>query len=112
MRGAFLALCLFALFKAIEPDGDPGWPPWDKAVHFGAFYVLSIAGAVILPRTALLRLAIGLVLFGGAIELIQALPVVGRDAEWGDWAADICGVVAALSPALLPRIRDWLRRFL
>ena len=34
--------------------------------------------------------------FGAAIEGLQALPVIARDAEWADWYADTAAAVVAL----------------
>lgn len=67
---------------------------WDKAAHFVAFgLVLWSLGVLFrrLPRTFAAVLALAL---GGAVELIQG--TVGRDASWGDLAADGLGILLAL----------------
>jgi VanZ family protein len=50
------------------------------------------------PRRGLLVIAILLSAFGGLIELVQALPIVGRDCDIRDWVADTIAILAALAP--------------
>ncbi len=104
----WLARCAFALALAgvfaaavVPPSQGPSLVPWDKANHFIAFYVLGGLGAASFPRSRVLLVAGGLMAFGGAIELVQALPFVGRDAEFWDWFADGVGLAGALAPLAL-----------
>ncbi|TCS10188.1 VanZ family protein [Caulobacter sp. BK020] len=104
----FLAASAFALAKALLPDNDSlGLIPWDKAKHFLVFYVLSILASLALPQSRLHRVGLVLLAFGGAIEVLQALPIVHRDASWFDLLADACGISAALGPML---VSQWWRK--
>ena len=106
-RLALFAAVVFTFAMAVLPPGDgPELLPWDKAQHFLAFYVLAGLGAAAFPRQALWAPAVGLLAFGGLIELVQALPMVGRDSDFGDWVADAVGVAFALGPLGL----GWWRR--
>jgi hypothetical protein len=71
---------------------------WDKAEHFAAFYVLTTLALAAFPMRSLITIGLALAAFGGTIELVQALPIVGRDCDIRDWAADIIAICAALSP--------------
>lgn len=105
-RAAFVLAAAAALAAALVPPEDhpPELLGWDKANHALAFAVLAGLGALGFARARPLRLALLLVLFGGAIELLQATPLVHRDADLLDVVADAAGVLAAAWPAL------WLRR--
>ena len=84
--------------------------PWDKAAHFGLFFLLSavslydydklhngspsrirwIFWGFILP-----------VLYGGLIELLQLYIFTTRSAEMGDLIADVAGSLTALLLAII-----------
>ena len=101
-RGMFALATAFVLYAAFAPPSDaPSLVPWDKANHFIAFYVLTGLAAASFPRTGWILLAAGLLALGGAIELVQALPFVGRDGAVGDWVADGAGIAAVLGPLAL-----------
>jgi hypothetical protein len=78
---------------------------WDKAQHTLAFALLVLPNAC-WNRRALPVTALAAALLGGAIELIQ--PLVGREASWGDFTADLVGV--ALGTALGTLLVQSLRR--
>lgn len=67
----------------------------DKLWHALAFFgwAMLVRMAWRSPGWVVLGLA---VLFGGVIELAQ--PLVGRDAEWADLAADLLGAAAGIWP--------------
>jgi VanZ family protein len=94
-----------AAFEAFIGGGLDIHRPWDKFGHFGVFYTLTVLSLAAFPRAPVLRLMLVLVAIGGAVELIQSIPVVGRDAEWGDFFADITGVCFAVIPAAAWRVR-------
>ncbi|RYE57758.1 MAG: hypothetical protein EOP20_06950 [Hyphomicrobiales bacterium] len=77
----------------------------DKTKHFFAFYVLTVLGLVALPRAARWKLAIALACYGGAIEIIQGLPFVGRDADIKDLMVDCLAIAAALAPSVAQTVR-------
>jgi len=107
----FWLACAAALVRALWPDPytEPVIGSWDKVVHATAFYVLTMLGAAAYPRTGLLWLALALAVFGGIIEMLQAIPALRRDADWDDWAADWLGIAVAMGPMMIPRIRGRLR---
>lgn len=98
---AVIAVC----YGAFGPPSARPLLPWDKAVHFAAFFVLTVLSLVSFPRTPALVIGAALSVFGGAIEIVQGLSVIGRDREAGDWAADTLATVAALSVLLAARLR-------
>lgn len=66
---------------------------WDKALHFTAYFGLCLMTtiAVRASRNAIWW-ALGLVLLGGALEIVQGL--TGRDADIFDELANTLGVIA------------------
>lgn len=93
----FWSAAAFALVMASlpQPPAIPG-DPQDKLLHVLAFVVLTGMWVGAYPATHPLAILLGLGLFGGLIELIQAAPVVNRDASVADWLADILAVLAVL----------------
>jgi len=79
--------------------------PWDKANHFLAFYILMLLATVAFPTRSLIWMAIGLSMFGAAIEFVQGLHFVGRDRDFWDWVADSVAIVAAQVPMILQEVR-------
>ncbi|WP_226622799.1 teicoplanin resistance protein VanZ [Alloyangia pacifica] len=72
----------------------------DKLQHALGFGAIIAPAAFLRPRW-LWVLAPAAIAFGGMVEVVQAY--VGRDAELSDWAADIVGVMAASTLAILLR---------
>ncbi len=64
---------------------------WDKAEHGLAFAALAWLALLVWPARPL-RLLLVLLVFGGAIELLQAA-TGWRSGEWADWLADGIGLV-------------------
>jgi hypothetical protein len=71
----------------------------DKLMHFGAYWLMTMWFAGVLQRRRYPWLAVGLVLVGGAIELLQGAMGFGRDADWRDMVANTLGIVTALGVA-------------
>ena len=67
------------------------WPA-DQAGHFSAFAVLAMQSAMAFPFTKTRVLALCLLALGIGIEIIQAIPVVGRTPELRDILVDIAGI--------------------
>jgi VanZ family protein len=111
-RLLFFLAAAAALAAALIPPEDhpPQLLAWDKANHALAFAVLMALGMLGLPDAAPAAVGLGLVLFGGAIELLQATPLVHRDCDLMDVLADAVGVLAAAWPALVLRRRLRLGR--
>ena len=105
----FWGALLFSFYEAvIPPDRTIPLFPWDKAEHFAAFYVLAWLAAAAFPRRGLFGIAVALAAFGALIEIVQAVPSLGRDSDYKDWIADACGILAALTPMFLV----WWRKYL
>lgn len=96
-RAIFWAAAAFALVMAVVPHPPqvPGEPN-DKVQHIIAFATLALLGSFAYPKTALLRLLAGLSVFGALIEVVQAIPVLHRDSDILDWAADTGAIVVML----------------
>jgi VanZ family protein len=105
-RAAFWAAAAFAFVMAVlpHPPEVPGNPN-DKVQHIAAFATLSLLGSFAYPRTSLTNLLLRLSLFGAFIEVAQAIPVLHRDSDVWDWAADTVAVIVVL---LL--VRFWRKR--
>jgi len=97
---------VFAFVMAVVPHPPrvPGEPN-DKIQHIVAFVTLAALAAWAYRRTPLVRLAVGLSLFGALIEVVQAIPMLHRDSDVLDWLAD---TVAA--GAVLLAVRWWRAR--
>jgi len=66
---------------------------WDKAEHFIAYFGLaSMASLVIGFRPRLAWAILGVILLGGALEVVQYF--AGRDAELMDFVANTLGALA------------------
>lgn len=109
LRLSFWAALLFAVTMAVLPH-----PPdfgtnqmGDKFNHMLAFAVLSALAALSFPRADLWRLAERLSFVGALIEVVQALPMLGRDCDIRDWIADTLSIVVvmAVMRTILPRLR-------
>ncbi|HBG58301.1 VanZ family protein [Proteiniphilum sp. UBA1028] len=126
LRYTFLPLLTgFVIFIAtciISPSQLPGMPegiPWDKLVHFGMFFILSLVSLIDYYRlhkgtpSAFRWIFWGFfvpVLYGGCIELLQKYFFATRSAEWGDWIADISGsLIATVTIIILFRKRRYSR---
>lgn len=85
--GAAAAVLLLSLAPASPELPSTGW---DKSNHLFGFLTLAVLGLPAYPSRRL-QVVIGLLLFGGLIELLQSLTSY-RLAEWADWLADALGV--------------------
>jgi VanZ family protein len=79
----------------------------DKTAHAAAFYALSLGLFASLPRVRRTDLAIGVVAFAAATEVAQTF--TGRTGSFEDFAADATGVLVAVLPAMVERLRYALR---
>ena len=96
-RLLFWGTAAFAFVMAAipHPPRIPGGPS-DKVLHIAAFAILGLLAAWAYARTPLIRLALGLSLFGALIEVVQAIPALHRDSDVLDWAADTLAAAAVL----------------
>ena len=92
-KTAFWAAAAAVLVLSLTPT-SPELPStgWDKTNHLFGFLTLALLGAQAYS-SRLSRLFVGLLLFGGLIELLQSLTPY-RFAEWADWIADGLGIAA------------------
>jgi len=88
---AAFALTLAALPQASYIPGTSG-----MLQHMLAFCTLAVLARLSFRTAPSIVIALGLVLFGAAIEVIQMLPFLHRDAEWGDLAADSLAILLTL----------------
>ena len=94
---AFGAATLGAFLFAIVPADHIAVA--DKSKHAFAFYVLTVLGLLALQRVARWKLALGLAGYGLLIEVVQGLPIVGRQADVRDLMVDCAAIAIALVPS-------------
>jgi len=90
-----LSITTLSLWPAVYLPEVPGT---DKSHHFIAYLLLMLPTALKKPKHWML-IAVGFVVFSGAIELIQ--PYVNRYGEWLDLAANSFGILLAIIIAKL-----------
>lgn len=105
LRWAFAWALLILVLCLMPGSALPAWH-WadllsvDKAVHAGLFAVLAVlvllglrvhAGGAPLPAPAILWAVVACVVYGGLLELLQQLPVLGRRGDLSDLLANTAG---------------------
>jgi hypothetical protein len=98
-----IVLAVFVL--AVAPIAEGGPQGLDKVKHFAAFFVVALGGALIYRRAPLWAIAGAVGAYGGAIELIQALPIVARDCSFWDWMSDLAAAISATTAIYVWRLR-------
>jgi VanZ family protein len=79
--------------------GDP-FGRWDKLLHFTAYFGLAgMAALALRGGRRMLWAGAGLILLGGALEIIQGM--TGRDMSFHDEIANTLGVLAGLAASWL-----------
>lgn len=101
--GAGLTILLLGPFHGLERAVHLT----DKEAHAIAFFCVTVGLFAIAPRWRRTDLALFALTFGIAIELAQAL--TGRSASVSDLTADGFGILAALIPGLVERLRHDVR---
>jgi len=109
----FWAALLIAFTVAIWPNAIPlPGNPSDKLQHLIAFAGLTALAAAAYPRTRLVKIAIGMAVYGALVEIVQSIPALNRQAELLDWVADIAGIALTLAAlALLRRAKSGLEEW-
>ena len=79
--------------KPPELPGEPG----DKVQHMIAVFTLGALASAGWRDLRVWQVFGGLAGLGAAIELLQAIPALHRDAEWADWAADMGAAIVGIS---------------
>ncbi|WP_454717823.1 hypothetical protein [Caulobacter segnis] len=104
----FLGAVMFTLYAALAPGDDTArLIPWDKAKHFIVFYGLTFLASVALPRSRPWKIGAVLLAFGVGIEILQGLPIVGRDADVFDIVADTLGIGFYFGPII---VTQWMNQ--
>jgi len=100
-------LLLLALVASLLPElpfwldsPDAPFKMSDKVLHILGFLGLATWFSGQFPRGSYWRLAVGLIAFGGLIEVLQGMTDY-RNAEWLDLSADGLGIAFGLGFALL-----------
>lgn len=102
LRAAFLVAATATLIVALAPVSGPSAGNADKFHHFLAFYVLTLVGAAAFPGPRSLPwLTLGMLLYGGLVEVLQAVMPYDRSPDMKDWLADAIGVAAVAIPLML-----------
>ena len=83
-------------FAPIQLRGSFGPIDVDKAYHFVAYFCLALPLPILLPRLTI-WIILGIMTFGGLIELVQYL--FGRESSWGDFIANGIGVIVGATIA-------------
>lgn len=87
-----------SFFAALAPmPPAPAGAPNDKVQHILAFLVLTTLCCLAYPAASMRRILLGMLGFGALIEIVQAIPELGRSSEWLDLLADAAATVAALT---------------
>lgn len=100
VRTLFWSALAFCFVMAVTPQ-PVALPTSDKTQHVVAFATLAVLAVAGYRDAGLLRLWLGLVAFGGAIELVQGLAWIGRTADPLDWLADIGAASVVIGAAAL-----------
>ena len=111
---ALLILYLSITTKATDYYHGPRFEGMDKVVHFFLYALLSLAicrdffrqSVAFSSRKMVIWAIILPILYGGLIEILQENFFPPRTGEWGDWFANILGVLAGyfLSRKIYPNI--------
>lgn len=96
-QAVFWTALAFTLTMALLPK-PPALPleAGDKTLHMVAFAVLSLLASLSFPRRRVLELFVWMAALGALIEVLQMIPALHRDAEFGDWVADCVASLVAL----------------
>ena len=94
--GSTVTIILFVVitllsFAPIQLSGSFGPISVDKAYHFVAYFCLALPLPILRPRLTI-WVVLGIMTFGGLIELVQYL--FGREPSWGDFIANGIGAIA------------------
>lgn len=117
---ALVVLCILYLTLVPRPlpDNDIDIPGLDKVIHAIMFGGLAWVACIDLARVKrrcfrklsrrqLLKAAVTVALFGGAIEVAQQLMAMGRGGDIFDFLADIAGtIIGTLIAARMLRLND------
>ena len=108
LRLAFWLALAVTLVMALLPN-PPALPvqATDKVQHVAAFAALTFLAALGFPSLRLRVIFVWMAALGLAIEVLQMIPILHRDAQAADWLADCAATAATL---LLCGALRWLLR--
>ena len=97
IRLAFWLALSVTLVIALLPN-PPALPVQanDKVQHMAAFAALTFLAALGFPSLRLRAIFVRLAALGLAIEVLQMIPALHRDAQASDWLADCAATAATL----------------
>ena len=99
-----------AYVAAILPhDEAPTLGGSDKLDHMAAFFTISLLGRLGYQGISTGRILGLAAAFGALIEVSQMVPFIHRDAQFGDWVADVAASLLGLLAAW-PLLSWWRRR--
>jgi VanZ family protein len=102
----WLAL-VFTMAMALLPQPPVVLEVNDKLQHMAAFAALTLLAAVSFPKPRYRRIFVAMAALGAAIEVLQMIPSLRRDAQVSDWLADCAAIIAVL---LFCAAMRWLLR--
>ena len=105
MRWTFFTAAVFVVVMACLPE-TPQLPgnPLNQPLRLLAFVVLTGLVCAAFPSATAGQILLSLGGLGGTIEMIQAIPELGREATIEDRGIDMAAIVAALA------VRELLKR--
>jgi hypothetical protein len=109
IRLAFWLALIVTLVMALLPK-PPALPmqATDKVQHIAAFAALTFLAALGFSGLRLRVIFVSMAALGLAIEVLQMIPTLHRDAQASDWLADCAATAATL---LLCGALRWLLRW-
>jgi VanZ family protein len=110
LAGGLAILALVVGGSLAPSSGMPSYLPKDKILHVGGYFALAFWFGGLLLRRHYFALGIGLLVLGGAIEVMQASMAAGRSGDFVDLAANGLGVVLGLAAAT-SGLGEWMRVF-
>ena len=108
IRLVAFALWAFAVTMALLPKPPPlrieqfG----DKFEHILAYSVLAVFTRIGFAKASDRIILVRMSFAGALVEVFQAIPMLHRDCDWRDWAADTLAVAVVL---LVMRLLPWRR---
>ena len=97
LRLAFWLALAVTLVMALLPN-PPALPVQanDKVQHMAAFAALTFLAALGFPSLRLRVIFVWMAALGLAIEVLQMIPILHRDAQAADWLADCAATATTL----------------
>ena len=91
LRPVFWLTVVFTMVMALLPQPPAVLEVNDKLQHMAAFAALTLLAAVSFPKLRYRYIFVAMAALGAAIEVLQMIPSLDRDAQVSDWLADLRG---------------------